>query len=186
MLKWVTALCLMMYATLMIFGGEGYTAKKDIASAEAPEVVETDLQLAAVVAQTPSTSPPAKIVAEAETAPSQPTSVVGALAQPSVVQSSIAPIAPVAEPAAPTPTNVAVETAAPQPAAPSERLIYTVTGSRVNLRTAANAQAEILGRTVRGETAEVIELLSNGWARVYIIDTGIEAFMSAQFIEPAR
>ena len=66
------------------------------------------------------------------------------------------------------------------------REIWTVTGNRVNLRDGASTQNEVVGQTVRGESAEILELMENGWARVFIIERGIEAFMSARFIAPEQ
>lgn len=61
--------------------------------------------------------------------------------------------------------------------------IWTVTGSTVNLRAGAGTSFAVLGRTSRGDSAEVIELLENGWARVYVLENGVEAYMSARYLE---
>ncbi len=70
------------------------------------------------------------------------------------------------------------------PATPSngEGEIWTVTGNTVNLRTEAGTFGAVIGQTRRGDSAEVIELLDNGWARVFILESGLEAFMSADFL----
>ncbi|MEP5760486.1 MAG: SH3 domain-containing protein [Litoreibacter sp.] len=182
MLKWVTVLCLMMYATLMIFGGEGPVPDTEVVDTPTAATPTTEVQVATET-PAPTTAEPAATVVEVE-AVAEPTIIPSA--QPAhVVQTSIASIAPVAEPITSPPAAQAATL--PEPAVtslPPARTIYTVTGSRVNLRSEPNTQAPVVGRAVRGETAEVIELLGNGWAFVYIIDTGIEAFISANFISP--
>ena len=186
MWKWVTVLCLGMYATLMAFGGEGHRPEKvavvaDPVVAAEPEAVIVEAE---PVVEPEPTPEPVIVVAGPEPDPVLPTP-----SQPAAIEvtaTEIEPIAPVSEPitisAVPqadiiTPNTVEDD---PKPELP----IWRVTGSRVNLRAAANAQAQILGRTVRGDSAEIIELLPNGWAKVYIIDSGIEAFMSADYIAP--
>lgn len=201
MWKWVTLLCVGMYGTLMLFGGEGYTPEESAALSVAPQVNEPQPEPVAVSAPEVVVSEPEVIIAQPEIIAPEPEVVavvepVEELPTPSqpatveVTSSAIRPIAPVATPTpireqlvtddAPVVETVAVETA--PTTAPAE--IWRVTGSRVNLRAAATTQARIVGRTVRGDSAEIIELLPNGWAKVYIIDSGIEAFMSASFIAP--
>lgn len=189
MWKWVTVLCLGMYVTLMAFGGEGYNpetvAEENVEPA--PVVVKKPVALAAVdptVAPEISSFPEPVVIPEAVVdaplpVPTQPATV-------EVTSTEIEAIAPVTEPititAAPQATITRESTLvdAPKPELP----IWRVTGSRVNLRAEANGQAQIVGRTVRGDSAEIIELLPSGWAKVYIIDSGIEAYMSADYIAP--
>lgn len=82
-----------------------------------------------------------------------------------------------------------IQTASIAPAqttpAPSTGNIHRVTGKRVNLRSGPSTTNPIVGRAVRNDSAEVIEILPSGWAKVYILETGIEAYISAQFLSPA-
>ena len=200
MWKWVTLLVVGMYVTLMAFGGEGYDPS-DYANA-APAPVEPEAAPAIVVVEEPEVATlvePEVVVVEpdpvVEATIDAPTEILPAPAQPAAVevtQSAIEAIAPVAEPA-PAVAEITVASVEPTPVARASTLeqtpapapeIWKVTGSRVNLRAAASTQSQVVGRTVRGDSAEIIELLPNGWAKVYIIDSGIEAFMSAKFIAP--
>jgi len=40
----------------------------------------------------------------------------------------------------------------------------------------------VLGRRRRGESDEGMELLENGWAKVYVLESGVEAYMSADYL----
>ena len=194
MFKWVVGLCAAIYATLLIFGeppegGEAVAAVDPIVESETskPEAMEEPVVLA--IAATPAIPLPADepvqetaaVVPVAALAPPtvESASLDGASDAPAVDVAAAAPALPepVEEPVTPSP----IETAA---VAVDDGVgeIWTVTGSRVNLRTEANTSAYVVGQTTRGDSAEVIELLDNGWARVYIIDLGIEAYMSADFI----
>ena len=188
MWKWVTVLCLGMYATLMAFGGEGHRPEKVAITAKPVVVAEPE---AVVVEAEPAIEPeptpePVIVVAEPEPKPEPVLPTPNQTATVEVTSTEIEPIAPVADPitisTAPQATVVTPNTVEDDPK--PELPIWRVTGSRVNLRAEANAQAQILGRTVRGDSAEIIELLPNGWAKVYIIDSGIEALMSADYIAP--
>lgn len=195
MFKWVTTLCVVIYATLMIFGGEGYTPETKTAQAPVVDAAPVTVSALPEVVMKVEPAPQKVKVLQPETADKPAVARVAPEVTETVVESSIAAIAPVATPAVPNEvviasvvTRAAVEVASIAPTqvspAPVARKIYTVTGSRVNLRALAGTNGRVVGRTVRGETAEVIEMLPNGWAKVYIIDTGIEAYMSARFIEP--
>jgi hypothetical protein len=198
MWKWVTLLCVGMYGTLMLFGGEGYNPEESAAVATEPEteVVAPEAVSEPVVVEIPEVAVvepevvvPETIVVEPEVVTvTEPVEALPTATQPAAVEvtsSAIRPIAPVATPTPIREQLVSNDTAVIEtvPAvAPTE--IWRVTGTRVNLRAAATTQARIVGRTVRGDSAEIIELLPNGWAKVFIIDSGIEAYMSASFIAP--
>jgi len=66
------------------------------------------------------------------------------------------------------------------------REIWSVTGSTVNLRSEPGTYGDVLGQTRRGNSAEVIELLDNGWAKVFILESGLEAYMSAKYLRRAQ
>lgn len=192
MFKWVACLCVVMYMTLLIVGepperGEATAAVENI---ETPEV--------AVSTPEDAIQPAEDAVAEIEVTPAVVTpedasAQVVSVSAPAVSVESLATdgtLAPVAEVAsiAPSPVPTAQKPIAEADTATVENTsgvgeIWRVTGSTVNLRAGASTQAAVLGRTRRGESAEVMELLDNGWAKVYILETGIEAFMSAKFIE---
>ena len=183
MWKWVTVLCVGMYVTLMAFGGDGY----DPETAKAPDVIVAEepvtiVRIEPTTRPIPETVPDVIVVAEPEASPQVPNNPAAV----EVTQTQIESIAPVAAPititAAPQATITRQSSVVDDPKPALQ--IWQVTGSRVNLRAEANGQAQIVGRTVRGDSAEIIELLPNGWAKVYIIDSGIEAFMSANFISP--
>jgi len=57
-----------------------------------------------------------------------------------------------------------------------------VTARAVNLRAGPSTNNAVVGRATQNDSAEIIEMLPSGWAKVYILETGTEAFMSAQFL----
>jgi hypothetical protein len=173
-----------MYVTLMAFGGDGFHPDK-VVETEVPEPVVVSEPVVVVEADPlVEPEPVPEIVVAVEPEPELPSPTQTAAVE--VTETEIAPIAPVADPitisAAPQATVTLPNTVTDDPK--PELPIWRVTGSRVNLRAAANGQAQIVGRTVRGDSAEIIEMLPSGWAKVYIIDSGIEAYMSADFISP--
>jgi hypothetical protein len=184
MWKWVTVLCLGMYVTLMAFGGDGYDPDKVVETVAAEPVIVVEPVAVVEVEPVVEPDPVPEITVAAEPDAELPAPTQTAAVE--VTETEIAPIAPVADPitvsAAPQATVILPNTVTDDPK--PELPIWRVTGSRVNLRAAANGQAQIVGRTVRGDSAEIIEMLPSGWAKVYIIDSGIEAYMSADFISP--
>ncbi|EPX76920.1 SH3 domain-containing protein [Litoreibacter arenae] len=167
MFKWVVGLCAGLYLILLTMGEP---SPEELAARES-RAERHVTRSASVVSDAP-------VVAEVE----EPEVV----AAPAVVETIESPVLVSATtdttpPAAPEP--VAAQTiAAPAPAATD---IRRVTGRRVNLRAGPSTTTAILGRAVRDDTAEVIELLPSGWAKVYILDTGLEAYISAQFLSDA-
>lgn len=188
MFKWVVCLCATLYFTLLIYGappeGEDQVA-----------AVETETE----AAQRPVVEPEPSVTDVAVAADPKPEDVVTAATEiiPAVVTESLDPapaadqtqsIADIAKTLKPTRTaapQVELASATPEPAPePSNGVgeIWRVTGSAVNLRAGASTQFAVLGRTTRGDSAEVMELLDNGWAKVYVLENGIEAYMSADFL----
>ncbi len=197
MFKWVLGLCASIYLTLLVFGG----APEEVAEAapETPMVetptVETPLVETAAVEAAPETpvveAPVENTVAAAEetsepaTEPvTEPVIVAETTAPTPVTVETLTPIAsssqtiPLTQPE-PEPVLVAATPQA-EPAPLNE--IWTVTGSTVNLRDLPGTNGAVIGQTRRGNSAEVIELLDNGWARVFILESGLEAYMSADFL----
>ncbi len=202
MFKWVLGLCLSIYAVLILFGGEGYDpskyARAEPVVAPTPVAEEVEVTRAALTETAPL---PETVEADASEstatgsdtgdliAPIETTALdekVEALVA-SAVEETAAETRPtlvlqpatgtVATPAAILPQTETAET----PRGPVGE-IWTVTGQRVNLRSGASTRNGVVGQTVRGESAEIVEMLDNGWAKVYIIETGIEAYMSAKFL----
>jgi hypothetical protein len=78
------------------------------------------------------------------------------------------------------------ETAArPTPAGPGAVLLQ-VTGDRVNFRAGPSTDDEILTALNRGERVELIERVADGWAHLRVVDTGLEGYMSGDFLAPAN
>ncbi|MCY4179018.1 MAG: SH3 domain-containing protein [Litoreibacter sp.] len=169
MFKWVTGLCAAIYLTLLVFGappeGEELAALTTDEVPLATGFVALEPEPISFTSE-PIVETPAPVAEKASEAPVSVTQLPST--QPSKpVEVSKTPITP--EPIAePDPNGVGE--------------IWQVTGSRVNLRKAATTRASVVGQTLKGERAEVLELLDTGWARVFIIESGIEAYMSAKFI----
>lgn len=195
MFKWVAGLCAAIYLTLLIVGAPpegGQTAAIEIAALEPEaELLSAEPEAVEPVASVEAEPDIEQVIADAAqdplpqtVAPLNPTPIVSV----SLDQGETSPAAPLATVAVSASQPVIVDT--PEPTAtpavelsnPGVGEIWTVTGSRVNLRTAPTTNSSVVGQTVRGESAEVTELLGNGWAKVYIIEKGIEAYMSADFI----
>lgn len=62
--------------------------------------------------------------------------------------------------------------------------LVEVTGTQVNLRAGPSTDDAVLGSLVRGEQAELVAALDNGWARIRVASSGIEGFMANRFLAP--
>lgn len=184
-----------MYVTLLVFGeppeDEGVLAVAETSiPSEAAEPAEAEIVTRAPTAQTE----PVTLVETVTTAAlkSATDKLVIESLEPAKIETPAINVA-----ATPAPKPVVEPAASPEPAAAADAElddalaalkargigeIWRVTGSSVNLRAEATTQSAILGRTQRGDSAEVIELLDNGWARVFVLENGQEAFMSAKFL----
>lgn len=202
MFKWVAGLCAAIYVTLLVVGAppeEGEVA------AEASPVVEPAAEAVALRQEAPAPEPVITeqpvILATASADTVQPKTAelaqqlpqIKSLTPPTVESVSLdggasepLSIATTATPVAQAPAAEVVASAVQEQPVPEISNgvgeVWTVTGSRVNLRSGASTSFGVVGQTRRGDSAEVIELLDNGWAHVYIIDLGVEAYMSAAFI----
>ena len=190
MFKWVLGLCASIYMTLLVFGGAPQEVTE--ATIETPvveAVVEADvteeaevIEPVAAIEQAPEPAPTVEPVIVVETATPAPT-----VAAPAVTVATLTPLVPIATSSetvaliAPTPEPV-LAAATPQAEPAPVNQIWTVTGSTVNLRDLPGTNGAVIGQTRRGNSAEVIELLDNGWARVFILESGLEAYMSAAFL----
>lgn len=62
--------------------------------------------------------------------------------------------------------------------------LVEVTGSQVNLRAGPSTADAVLGSLVRGEQAELVADLGNGWSLVRTVTTGAEGYMADRFLSP--
>jgi hypothetical protein len=62
--------------------------------------------------------------------------------------------------------------------------IVEVTGNSVNLRAGPSTGDAVLVALVRGEQAELITSLDNGWAQIRTVETGVEGYMADRFLSP--
>lgn len=195
MFKWVACLCATLYFTLLIFGAppEG---EEQVAAApaspllEVPEPKQAVAKIEPAVVTAEDTAPKAQII-EAAVTEIIPAVVTETLDKPTAAEQAltqkIGDIAKAVKPTRTAPAQVELASATPVVEAeptPSNGVgeIWRVTGSTVNLRAGASTQFAVLGRTRRGESAEVMELLENGWAKVYVLESGVEAYMSADYL----
>lgn len=175
MFKWVAGLCALMYLVLLTAGeptdderaARIVTSNQNDTRDATPQIDIPAVQAAAHIQEPPPVAAPTLEVIES----------------PVLVSAQ----ADTTEPAVAAPVSVEqIELAAPtvvrEPAAAD---IRSVTGRRVNLREGPSTTTGIVGRAVRDDSAEVIEVLPSGWAKVYILETGIEAYISAQFLSDA-
>jgi len=81
----------------------------------------------------------------------------------------------------PEPAAVAV-VATPEPAPEPERIIWFVTGSRVNVRGGPSTNYEVLGKVVYGEAAEIVSDPDAEWVKIRIEGDGVEGFIMKRFM----
>ncbi|MEP3345869.1 MAG: SH3 domain-containing protein [Litoreibacter sp.] len=182
MLKWVVGLCAAMYLALITVGEP--TPEELAARAERDDVLASRSVTPTPVPDAPTVETQEPVVQAA--APAEDLVPTPAVTEPELISEIAAPA--LVSVSTDTTTPAASETVvteqivtAPAPAASIRR----VTGRRVNLRAGPTTTSEIVGRAVRNDSAEVVELLPSGWAKVYILETGIEAYISAQFLSDA-
>lgn len=60
--------------------------------------------------------------------------------------------------------------------------IRTVSGSRVNMRSGPGTNHAVLNQLVRGDEAEVLEELGNGWVHLRVISTGETGYMAGRLL----
>lgn len=173
MFKWVVGLCAAMYLALVTVGAP---TEEELAAREA----RNELQ----VTRTATTSVSAPVIQTS--ASIEPPTVTPVQAVASVTDEIAAPILVSATTDTTTPAvTEPIATEEIGAIAPTTNPIRRVTGKRVNLRAGPTTTSEIVGRAVRDDSAEIVELLPSGWAKVYILETGIEAYISAQFLSDA-
>ncbi len=60
--------------------------------------------------------------------------------------------------------------------------LVEITGSSVNLRAGPSTNNPVLRAFPRGERAELIASLDNGWAQIRVVSTGTEGYMAGRFL----
>ncbi len=202
MFKWVLGLCASIYLTLLVFGGAPEEVAEAVSETPTVETAAVETSVAEAASETPVVEAPVADIVAAVEETSAPLieSAIEPVSEPVLVADSAAPAPTVAAPAVtvetltpiasssqtialtqPEPEPVLVA-ATPQAEPAPLNQIWTVTGSTVNLRDLPGTNGAVIGQTRRGNSAEVIELLENGWARVFILESGLEAYMSAAFL----
>ena len=72
--------------------------------------------------------------------------------------------------------------AIPEPAPESERIIWFVTGSRVNVREGPATDYTVLGKVLYGDAAEIISDPDADWVKIRIEGDGVEGFIMKSFM----
>jgi uncharacterized protein YgiM (DUF1202 family) len=78
------------------------------------------------------------------------------------------------------------ESAEPPASADPGATVLQVTGDRVNFRAGPSTEDEILTALNQGERVELIERVADGWAHLRVVATGLEGYMSGDFLAPAN
>ncbi|MDF0600791.1 SH3 domain-containing protein [Psychromarinibacter sp. C21-152] len=120
--------------------------------------------------------PEAEIVADTPPRPEIELTAVEPTAMALAVEKALAPLEETETPV----TLAVVEALADAPPVTAETLY--VTGSRVNLRAAPDTDAGVVLRLDKGDAAELLARIGNGWLRIRDIATGEEGFMSADYL----
>lgn len=187
MLKWVVGLCAAMYLVLITYGEP---TSEELAAREL-----RDSQQVTRLETTPVSTPKVQETVDPEAVETDVEQVITSVAATTTVIEAPALVSASTESTAPA-TVTPVETASivndvsePEPetqltnvAATTSNEIWRVTARAVNLRAGPSTNNAVVGRATQNDSAEIIELLPSGWAKVYILETGTEAFISAQFL----
>ncbi len=105
-------------------------------------------------------------------------------AAPEVTRAAlISPVEVAAPVVVSTPEPVAVAVVAiPEPAPEPERIIWFVTGSRVNVRGGPSTNYQVLGKVTYGEAAEIVSDPDADWVKIRIEGDGVEGFIMKRFM----
>lgn len=71
----------------------------------------------------------------------------------------------------------------PAPAAENRLPLWTVTANAVNLRAGPSTANPVVGQASRGARAEVLEQTDNGWYRIRMSDSGLDAYIFGRFLD---
>ena len=66
------------------------------------------------------------------------------------------------------------------------RVIWRVTGNRVNFRAGPSTNTTVLAGLVRGDQVEFLADAPDGWAHLRVVNSGLEGYMAARFLEPVN
>lgn len=107
-----------------------------------------------------------------------------AMITPVAVMTPVASPEPTAEPAvAEAVAEVMAEVEAEAPPAPEpERIIWYVTGSRVNVREGPSTNYTVLGKVLYGDAAEIISDPNADWVKIRIEGDGVEGYIAKRFM----
>lgn len=75
---------------------------------------------------------------------------------------------------------IAIPESRPEPQ--SERLIWFVTGSRVNVREGPSTNYAVMGKVTYGEAAEIVSDPDASWVKIRIEGDGVEGFIMKRFM----
>lgn len=101
---------------------------------------------------------------------------------PEVTQAALVSPVKVAAVAAPTePESAPLEIVSIPEAAP-ERIIWYVTGSKVNVREGPSTNYSVMGNVTYGEAAEIVSELDADWIKIRIEGDGVEGFIMKRFM----
>lgn len=135
----------------------------------------------AVMAFAPELDAPVFTEMVAEVAPiEEPTPEVTRTALVSPVE-VVAPIVVNTPEPAYEPEKVALITI-PEPAPAPERIIWFVTGSRVNVREGPSTNYAVMGKVTYGEAAEIVSDPDADWVKIRIEGDGVEGFIMKRFM----
>ncbi|MEJ6390939.1 SH3 domain-containing protein [Gymnodinialimonas ulvae] len=68
----------------------------------------------------------------------------------------------------------------------ANRIVWRVTGNNVNFRAGPSTNTAVLAGLVRGDQLEFIGNGPDGWAHLRVLDSGLEGYMAARFLEPVN
>lgn len=84
--------------------------------------------------------------------------------------------------AAPDPVKIAEVAVLVPTTADSERLVWFVTGSRVNVREQPTTNSSIMGKVTYGEAALIVSDPDADWVKIRIEGDGVEGFIMKRFM----
>ena len=143
-------------------GGSTFVPEQRAAMAEAPPETVTRAETTTLAALTQVEEP---ALAEALTVPL----IAPQLAEAPVVETPVADAA-------------VVDAVVEQVAAAGTIDLRQVTAARVNIREGPGTDYAVMDQLVQGTQTEVLEIDSDGWAHVRVIDSGLLGWVSAEYL----
>jgi len=70
----------------------------------------------------------------------------------------------------------------PAPEPEPERIIWFVTGSRVNVREGPSTDYSIMGKVIYGDAAEIVSDPDADWVKIRIEGDGVEGYIMKRFM----